>query len=178
MAANQLSLPPARRAVIDDAVKRLHEQLRYAAPPFPFEEFFAADPSYHVIEADLPAGLDGTLVIADEGSKLIRLRRDNPRPRVRFTLAHEIIHAELHFHEGKLCDNQACRTSDRFRDGERSPDEREADYGAAALLMPLWMLERYAPRGPVPDDELRRLARLFRVSERTMRIQLELLGAE
>lgn len=171
---------PDRVAEIHQVVNRIHERLRFDTPPFPFEDFLSAYESYKVFEIDLPQGLDGKLLITPDGEKkIVHLRSENPRPRVRFTLAHEIIHSELHFHEGKLCNNRACRTSDRFRDGERSVEELEADYGAAALLIPLPILERYLPSsdpGSWSDLVVRRLARVFGVSERTTAIQLELLA--
>jgi Zn-dependent peptidase ImmA (M78 family) len=54
--------------------------------------------------------------------------------------------------------------------------EREADFGAAGLLMPLWMLDRYLPyrlRHEYPDHVVKEMARLFLVSESAMRIQLK-----
>lgn len=173
---------PDRRAAIQEVVDRIHAQLRFNAPPFPFEEFLQQNELYRVFEVELPSGVDGNLSVLPHGERIVHLRKDNPRPRVRFTLAHEILHAELHLREGKLCDNKACRTSDRFRDGSRSLEEREADFGAAALLIPLRMLDRYlAPHGrtgSVPPNVIARLARIFRVSERTMRIQIALYQDE
>jgi Zn-dependent peptidase ImmA (M78 family) len=54
--------------------------------------------------------------------------------------------------------------------------EREADEGAAALLMPLWMLDRHLPyriTHAYPDHVVKDMARLFRVSDMAMRIQLK-----
>lgn len=170
-------IEPARLAAIHSVVDRIHSQLRFNAPAFPFEEFLHQNPSYRVTETDLPSGLDGKLTIAPTGERIIQLRRQNPRPRLRFTLAHEIMHAELHLQEGRLCNNQACRTTDRFKEITRTIAEREADLGAAALLIPMWMLDRYlAPlrRQDVGDVQVQQLAKLFRVSERTMKIQVEL----
>jgi Zn-dependent peptidase ImmA (M78 family) len=158
-------------------VNRIHQQLAFQYPPFRFEDFLAAHRAYKVFEVDLPSGLDGRIFLTPDGERrTIHLRKDNPRTRVRFTLAHEIVHAELHFPGGQLHDLTACRTSDRHRDGRRNALEREADLGAAALLMPLWMIERYLPprRGrEYPDHIVKGLARLFLVSEIAMRIQLK-----
>jgi Zn-dependent peptidase ImmA (M78 family) len=72
----------------------------------------------------------------------------------------------------------ACRTSDRHRDGRRTLLEREADFGAAALLMPTWMIERHLPyqaSRQYPDHVVKEMARMFLVSEAAMRIQLKSL---
>jgi Zn-dependent peptidase ImmA (M78 family) len=158
-------------------VDRIHRRLDFRFPPFRFEEFLAAFELYKVFEVDLPLGLDGRMFLTPDGEqKTIYLRKDNPRTRIRFTLAHEIMHAELHFAAGQLAQLTACRTSEHHRDGRRSALEREADSGAAALLMPLAMIDRHLPyriKREYPDHVVKEMARLFRVSETAMRIQLK-----
>jgi Zn-dependent peptidase ImmA (M78 family) len=158
-------------------VNRIHRQLDFRFPPFRFEDFLAVHDSYKVFEVDLPLGLDGRIFLTPDGEqKTIYLRKDNPRTRIRFTLAHEIMHAELHFSSGQLPNLSACRTSEHHRDGRRNVLEREADFGAAELLMPLRMIDRYVPyriKREYPDTVVKELARLFRVSETAMRIQLK-----
>jgi Zn-dependent peptidase ImmA (M78 family) len=159
------------------AVDEIHRRLNFRHPPFRFEEFLSTHDAYKVFEVDLPLGLDGRLFLTPDGEqKTIHLRKDNSRPRLRFTLAHEIIHAELHFARGQLQNLTACRTSEHAREGQRTRLEREADYGAAALLMPLWLLDEYLPyrlRHDYPETVVRDMARLFRVSDAAMRIQLK-----
>jgi Zn-dependent peptidase ImmA (M78 family) len=158
-------------------VDQIHRRLDFRFPPFRFEDFLAVFESYKVFEVDLPLGLDGRIFLTPDGEqKTIYLRKDNPRTRIRFTLAHEIMHAELHFAAGALTRLTACRTSEQHRDGRRSLLEREADTGAAALLMPLWMIDRHLPyriKREYPDHVVKEMARLFRVSETAMRIQLK-----
>jgi Zn-dependent peptidase ImmA (M78 family) len=158
-------------------VDAIHRRLDFRFPPFRFEDFLSLHEPYKVFEIDLPLGLDGRIFLTPDGErKTIHLRKDSPRTRIRFTLAHEIMHAELHFAAGELENLTACRTSERHRDGRRSTFEREADFGAAALVMPLWMLDRYLPyriKREYPDTVVREMARLFRVSETAMRIQLK-----
>ena len=175
-------LEERRRRDILTVVKRVHERVDFRFPPFRFEDFLAAHDTYKVFEVDLPLGLDGSIVLTPDGERrTIYLRKDNPRPRVRFTLAHEIMHAELHFMGGQLDRLTACRTSEHYRDGRRNILEREADLGAAELLMPLWMIDRYLPyrikRG-YADQVVKDMARLFRVSETAMRIQLKQYSAD
>ena len=166
-----------RSREIQAVVDRIHRRLDFRYPPFPFEEFLAAFDSYKVFEVELPLGLDGRILLTpDGGRKTIYLRKQNPRPRLRFTLAHEIVHAELHFPQGQLEQLAACRTSEHHRDGRRTTLEREADVGAASLLMPLWMIDRHVPyriTRAYPETVVKELARLFRVSDAAMRIQLK-----
>ena len=173
----QNALEQRRSREILDVVDHIHRRLDFRYPPFRFEDFLSVFDSYKVFEVDLPLGLDGRIVLTPDGErKTIYLRKHNPRPRVRFTLAHEITHAELHFPQNQLGDLSACRTSEHHRDGRRNLLEREADFGAAALLMPLWMLDRHLPyriKRQYPDAVVREMARLFRVSETAMRIQLK-----
>jgi hypothetical protein len=158
-------------------VRRIHQRLDFRFPPFRFEDFLAVYDSYKVFEVDMPLGLDGRIFLTpDGGQRTIYLRKQNPRTRVRFTLAHEIMHAELHFGGGQLKNLMACRTSEHYRDGRRNLLEREADFGAAELLMPMWMVDRHVPYRTTreyPDHVVKELARLFRVSETAMRIQLK-----
>jgi len=162
---------------VQAVVDQIHRRLDFRFPPFRFEDFLAVFESYKVFEVDLPLGLDGRIFLTPDGEqKTIYLRKDNPRTRIRFSLAHEIMHAEMHFAAGELTRLTACRTSEHHRDGRRSLLEREADAGAAALLMPLWMIDRHLPyriTRDYPDHVVKEMARLFRVSETAMRIQLK-----
>src|SRR5437868_6513077 len=173
----QHTIQEQRSCDILAVVDRIHERIGFRYPPFRFEDFLAAFESYRVFETDLPLGLDGRLFLTPDGErKTIYLRKQNSRPRLRFTLAHEIAHAELHFPSGQLEQLTACRTSEHFRDGRRKLMEREADLGAAALLMPLWMIDRHVPyriKRPYPESVVTEMARLFRVSDGAMRIQLK-----
>jgi len=173
----QRTIEEQRSCDILTAVDRIHQRIGFRYPPFRFEDFLAAFDSYRVFETDLPLGLDGRLFLTPDGErKTIYLRKQNSRPRLRFTLAHEIAHAELHFPSGQLDQLTACRTSEHFRDGRRKLMEREADLGAAALLMPLWMIDRHVPyriKRPYPETVVSEMARLFRVSDGAMRIQLK-----
>lgn len=171
------ALDERRSRDIVSVVDRIHQRLDFRFPPFRFEDFLTVYDSYKVFEVDLPLGLDGRIFLTPDGEqKTVYLRKHNARTRIRFTLAHEIVHSELHYAQGQLTNLTACRTSEHHRDGRRSVLEREADLGAAALLMPLWMLDRYLPyriKREYPEHVVQEMARLFRVSETAMRIQLK-----
>jgi len=170
-------LSAARMTEIFLLVDRIHQQMNFRVPPFRFEDFLKSFTSYRVFETDLPAKSDGQLILPpDRDHKLIYLRRDNSRTRVRFSLAHAVIHAELHCGDRNTEHSLSCRTTEHGHDRRRSITEREADFGAAALLMPLWMLDRYVPyrsSTSYPGEVIRRLARMFRVSETAMQAQLD-----
>src|SRR5258706_11611092 len=119
-------LEERRSRDIEAVVKRIHQRLDFRYPPFRFEDFLAVHDTYKVFEVDLPLGLDGRIFFTPDGEqKTVYLRKHNPRTRIRFTLAHEIMHSELHFNSGQLEKLTACRTSEHHRDGRRHVLERE-----------------------------------------------------
>jgi len=96
----------------------------------------------------------------------------------RFTIAHEIGHAELHDSDTYL-DGLATL---RFRDGKSATgtdaEEREANRYAASLLMPAaWVRDRFlhmvTGRRAIDEDKaITRLAAEFDVSPQAMRFRL------
>ncbi len=115
------------------------------------------------IEKRSNPGWDGA-ADTTKGRAIVWVNSSTAPTRQRFTLAHELGHALLH-EEGVL-----------FRDATFAPagnrKERDANDFAAALLIPLWMLEPIvmARRHSTTD-----LAALFDVSPGAMGIQLEKL---
>lgn len=112
------------------------------------------------------------------GAAVIVVNEHHSHHRQRFTIAHEVGHAELHDADTYL-DGLATL---RFRDGKSATgtdtEEREANGFAAALLMPAdWVRNRFislvTARRPI--DESRAIAKLaaeFDVSEQAMRFRL------
>jgi Zn-dependent peptidase ImmA (M78 family) len=100
----------------------------------------------------------------------IRLNRHEMVERQRFTLAHEIAHFLLHRSEigGGLVDDALYRSSLSTR------KEVEANKLASKLVMPdgLVAQERRKVSHLPLDEQISRLAKLFRVSEAAMRIKL------
>lgn len=82
-----------------------------------------------------------------------------PRKRQRFTIAHELGHLMKH----------PVGVQWRDTDYKGTPQEREANNYAAALLMPAWMLEQYAQ---VTTDP-RSLATAFDVGVQAMEYRLQ-----
>lgn len=155
-------------------VASIHEAMGFEEPPFDFSRFLEVYPEFTLIPARMPAILDGRLRIKD-GRPFIFYNVNTSRGRQRFTIAHEIGHVFLH------TDLFVCRvaeTSSPKRSSRRPVAEQEADCFASELLIPMPMLDRFAPSSL---EELRedafmrlvvRLSRTFNVSKTAMRIKL------
>ena len=80
---------------------------------------------------------DARLVRRDDGTGVIRLNHSIVEPaRQRFSIAHEIGHWELH---PNVAQGYLCTASD-LRDYCRSAEEAEANWFAATLLMPKFLI--------------------------------------
>ncbi len=94
----------------------------------------------------------------------------NRKNRLRFTLAHELAHWMIHQEEYLKKDDLACQTSSK----SANHIEREADYLAAALLMPegrmrvAWKREKEM----VHEAMIHQLATIFHVSPEAMALRL------
>ncbi len=163
-----------RTNLILGQVAAIHQALEFTEPPFDFSRFLEVYPEFTLIPARLPAVLDGRLRIKD-GQPFIFYNVNTTRGRQRFTIAHEIGHAFLH------TDIFACRVAETFsrRGTSRRPlGEREADFFASELLVPMPLLDRHAPAEleGLPESARNRLVvklcRAFNVSKTAMRIKL------
>lgn len=108
----------------------------------------------------------GHCVTTDEDAKLILVNPEDPIPRQRFTVAHELGHALLdqpgvHERSGKSRNLAAYRAA-----------EARINRFAAALLMP----EESVIQANMLGKDLDEMARLFDVSPTAMRIRLVRLG--
>ena len=164
----------ARTNLILGQVASIHEAMELSEPPFDFSRFLEVYPEFTLIPARLPAILDGRLRLK-EGQPFIFYNVNVTRGRQRFTIAHEIGHAFLH------TDLFVCRVAETFsrnRASRRPLAEREADFFASELLIPMPLLDRYAPAEfeDLPEAARNRLAvklsRTFNVSKTAMRIKL------
>jgi hypothetical protein len=150
----------------------------YAAsvPPVDVEELAAslcrlrvraADDLAPIADAGPALQLSGVLLPARWE---IWVRRDEPAPRRRFTVAHEVGHHLLHSDGAAVL----CRPADvETTRGDLRAREREANRFAAELLMPEAMVREAADReGPDPIA----LAGRFGVSDVAMGFRLVTLG--
>lgn len=148
------------------------------------------------VDAEAIAKAEGILVVRrrfDDGDVSGMLFRDgdnhvigvnsaHPRPRQRFTIAHELGHRALHPGREIILDvpvrvNLRDRTSSMATDFE----EIEANAFAAALLMPESLIRDQIGRIPPgkqrePDDTATALAAIFKVSISAMNFRLINLG--
>jgi hypothetical protein len=95
----------------------------------------------------------------------IRVNRDDPRVRQRFTIAHEIAHFLRHRNRV----HNRLRDDEMYRSGQSSTVESEANALAADLLMPRKAIGKLRREGI--NDE-RELASIFDVSLEAMQLRL------
>jgi len=167
-------------AKIERAAQRLVDATGISRPPVPVE-LIAAARNITVAFDELGDDVSGMLYRRG-GSAVIVINRDHAHHRQRFSISHEIGHADLHDSDTYL----DGRLTLRFRDGKSATgtdiEEREANRFAAALLMPAdWVRDRFismiAARRPLDDnDAISKLASEFDVSEQAMRFRLVNLG--
>ncbi|MFA5263917.1 MAG: ImmA/IrrE family metallo-endopeptidase [Opitutaceae bacterium] len=104
---------------------------------------------------------DAWLVRCDDGKGIIRLSSSiTEGVRERFSIAHELGHWELHpdTKQGYLC------TGKNLRDYGRSPEEAEANWFAATLLMPRFLIPDLILKRDPDFAFIRNLAKDFRTS--------------
>lgn len=160
------------------SVTEIHLAMRFADPPFSVREFSKYYPAFQFqASTDLPAGIDGQLVVQD-GRNYVFFRKEQSHVRNRFTICHEVGHAFLHVEEEAFkCDAVEHRGRDYFL--HRPIKEQEADFFAAELLVPLPMLDRFVldDLNTVKEKEhqelVRVLAEKFMVSKPCMQLRLE-----
>ena len=159
-------------AAARDALARFCQTYAASVPPLDVEELAAslcclrvraADDLAPIAGAEPAVHLSGVLLPARWE---IWVRRDEPAPRRRFTVAHEIGHHLLHSDGAAVL----CRPADvETAQGTERAREREANRFAAELLMPEAMVREAADRdGPDPIA----LAPRFGVSDVAMAYRL------
>ncbi len=134
----------------------------------------------NVIEYDLGEGVSGLLAI-QEGVGTIGINRTEAQVRVRYTIAHEIGHFDLHRDKSDLfVDNHLIYRSVNSGDTpEKQQMEQEANFFASALLMPSNLLRKEVEKAKfdlVSDEGIQKLAEKFNVSTTAMTIRISNLG--
>lgn len=128
---------------------------------------------------DAEDNLSGFFLINENRKKIIGYNKKHSENRIRFTIAHEFGHFQLHCKK----DQKIFIDSKFFRNEVSSSgtlkQEREANAFAAALLMPTSLLEKELNKvnqGKEIDEILPKLSRSFKVSEESMKFRLINLG--
>jgi Zn-dependent peptidase ImmA (M78 family) len=133
-----------------------------------------------VIPYDLGEGVSGLLAI-QEGLATIGYNPAEAPVRVRYTIAHEIAHFDLHRDQSDLfVDKQLIYRSQQSGDTpEKQQMEQEANVFASALLMPSNLLRKEVEKAKLDlasDDAIKKLADKFEVSTTAMAIRISSLG--
>ena len=116
------------------------------------------------------SGISGEIELLED-QPVVRVNAADPQTRRRFTIAHELGHLML----GHLADGKKFRDpSKNYTLGNYDPKERDANYFAAALLMPDDAVRAYAAGMETPSATT--LAKAFGVSKAAMGIKLKMLG--
>jgi len=166
------------------AARRAESLVRSMGIPKPAVDVrqVAADLGLRIVEDDLGDDVSGALVTNANGAAIL-LQEGHHENRKRFTIAHEIGHHVLghHFDEGGHVHvdrgNYISLRGRRASEGV-DPKEVEANWFAAALLMPSEMVKAEVARlgvAALHDQHVEHLASLFEVSQQAMTIRLTTL---
>lgn len=120
---------------------------------------------------DANLNVDGWCFREFDGKYVIRLNRNAPPTRKRFTLAHEIAHFILGSDPG---DFFLIKNLDDY--DPRGPQERDADELASQLLLPFKVLQPLVVGNCVDCNLLRSIARKAKVSEAVVALRFVKLG--
>jgi Zn-dependent peptidase ImmA (M78 family) len=170
-------------------VERLAEEILDRAgitkPPIKLERL-AKRLNYPIVYQRFAGDVSGTVLLDDDGTVTIGINSYHSPVRQRFSIAHEIGHAQLHVSGGKdkLFVDPPARQLFRNADASLGEDPREvqANQYAAALLMPRQFVvthgKELVERNPRISIEglVASMAERFEVSSQAMRYRLVTLG--
>ncbi len=160
---------------IDERVSQILRQFEVFSAPVPVKRI-AEEQNINIRPYDLGEGVSGALIIDGENATIVHSPSHSP-VRVRFTIAHELGHYDLHRNGSKKL--FVDMKNIRFRDEKSSlgvmKEEREANAFAAALLMPKEMVLDKIRQGTYDlhdERSVKKLAKEFEVSTIAMSIRL------
>jgi Zn-dependent peptidase ImmA (M78 family) len=132
-----------------------------------------------IIESDPEDNELSGALIRDETPKAL-INSTHHENRKRFTLAHEIGHFMLHHGEDSFVDSsdkKQIKVLFRLNHPQNSNIEKEANFFAASLLMPLELLQKEIDQFEgEKDDLISKLSNKFKVSNEAMGYRLLNLG--
>lgn len=178
-------MPALRRKQIEERASALLETHGIKKPPIAVEKL-AVRLGYRVIFEHFQNDVSGTVILNDDETLTIGINTFHADVRQRFSIAHELGHAQLHLEDLKRRPFVDPPARVLFRDGLSSlgedPLEIQANQFAAALLMPAPMVadvgQRLIDRNrSISIDALvTTLAQRFQVSTQAMRYRLVTFG--
>lgn len=158
---------PERRVVIEDKIRTdlqlVRDEYGHIRIPVPLE-VIARKYGLEIMEVDFPEPEISGMLKRDMG--VIAINRNDGYRRQVFTIAHELGHAALH-------DKDEVYRMDAQKVEVNDPEETEANWYAARILMPEEELKRYWNMYP---SDLKTLSDIFGVSQVTMSYRLGHLG--
>lgn len=128
-----------------------------------------------IAEDSLEGGAAGYL-LRDDGRALIVVNKRDSRARKRFTIAHELGHLLMHRGRPLLVDGDVRISERTASDFASTPEEREANQFAAALLMPEELVLREWEKVHPTPAAVAELAQRCEVSLSAMQFRLTNLG--
>ncbi|MDA3616684.1 ImmA/IrrE family metallo-endopeptidase [Polluticaenibacter yanchengensis] len=141
-------------------------------------EKITKDLGINLVQYMFDEDISGVLVTKDKIST-IGVNQAHSEVRRRFTIAHELGHYILHRNEGNMfMDKILFRKSTDYKEKDLKL-EIEANYFAANVLMPEEDIFEYITENNIDfheDDEVRQLAKVFKVSSWAMTYRLINLG--
>ena len=172
---------PVRKRLIRRLVDDLLDRAGVCAAPVPVDEI-AQEAGAQVTYESAEDSLSGFLYRAPGPGKrpIIGINEDHPKPRQRFSVAHELGHFLLHSGD-QLHVDRGGQYQIKLRNEESSkgidPEEKEANAFAAELLMPQKFLESDLDEiRSLNDEAVANLAERYEVSQQAMAFRLANLG--
>ena len=170
-----------RRSVRKDIDARIAEVLaenKITGPPVDLEKI-ARRLRVPIYIQPLPKEISGFL--HRDGSKaLIAVNSKQPKTRQRFTIAHELGHLILDHKRDQVHVDKTFTIKFRINAPVADPEETQANFFAAALLMPEIMLKKelrnFRRDGVLDDGILTELTERYAVSMQALIIRLNTLG--
>lgn len=174
--------PEHRTSVEQSAIKLLLDTKALLVPVDPTAVARALNISVHL--ETLEDNVSGVLYVKDDSKHILVNKQHHPY-RQRFTVAHELGHFVLHDAPGRLFIDTKHRIYQRVgtaysqtyaQPGSTTTpeEERDANYFAAALLMPEPLVRQAAPERDFFDEsDVATLSGRFQVSEQAMAIRLQ-----
>lgn len=167
-----------RRKTINTLVLKELKKSKINQPPIVVEKI-AKRLNLRVTFEPFDGDMSGCIVRSKDGAT-IGVNSLHPENRQRFTIAHEIGHFLLHKGEEVIVDrNFRVNLRDNEASRAENPEEIEANYFAAALLMPEDMLhaDLKGEKLDIEDDEpIQNLANRYKVSRQALTYRLVSLG--
>lgn len=151
----------------EELAREIHTQCPNLTPPIPVTEIALAAGIKEIVPFPEPIGVEGMMVApSDKNEGIILFNPESPMGRQRFTIAHELGHFLMIWHNG----TQLCSSNDmnrKLKSSERSKhevQEDEANRFAQALLMPDELLLKEVGSESLCLREITKIAERFDLS--------------